>query len=416
MTKFFAHLHNHFDHSLKDAPVKVSKALKKAKELGYTAYAITDHGTISGWIEFAMYCKELNIKPIFGIEGYEAERDAKLKVNGIDNKRYHSLFLAKNFDGIQALRKLATFSLKRENFYYKARYDRNYLLEHKEEFYGNVIWSSACIGGRLPKLLLQGKEKEAQEYYDFMVSIFGKENCFIEIHNHISILDEERARGLLVNFAKKNNGQLLATNDIHYINKKDYLAREIMIARENGQTIKFREENNKILPSELYIKSKEEMDELFKDYPEALENTKKVVDMIEHIDLEEKEWHYPNFPIPEGETPTTYLKKITYEKVSNKYPINTYSKEEREDLFERIDMELDVIDKCNASAYMLIDADFIVFAKENGIPVGPGRGSACGSVVANIMDITSIDPIPYALFFERLSKAFVKLGELRETP
>lgn len=399
MNLFKAHLHNHTDVSARDSAASIKKSLKRAKELGYKAYAITDHASVAGWVLADMESKKLNIKVIYGVEAYEAERKATQKVAGIDDNRYHSLFIAKNKKGIKAIRELVTFAYKRVNTYYKPRYDLEFLKANKEKFYGNVIWMSACIKGRLPQLLLNGKEKEAKEYIETMIEIFGKENVFIELQDH-NLKDEKLILPKLINFAKNNGYQLVATNDVHYANKENYIAREILIARERGETIYEREKNGDII-KELYIKTPEEMDKLFEYIPEALKNTGKIVDMCEKIDLEEREWHFPYFPIPEGYTPDTYMEKLVWDKIEKKYPKEKFSKKEYEELKERIKMEIKTIAQMNASAYMLIDSDFIVYAKEKGIRVGPGRGSACGSVISNILDITDIDPIPYGLFFER---------------
>lgn len=393
----FTHLHNHFDiGSPRDATAKIEETVKKAKELGYSAYAITDHGHIEGWVPFDMACKKYNIKGIFGIELYEAEG----KTTEPERTRYHSIMLARNQKGIKFLQKLVTFTLKRENVYYKPRYDIDYLKRHKDEIRGNVIWMSACINGRLPQLLLNGNVEKAKEYFETMADIFGRDSVFVEIQDH-GIEDEKRVLPLLIQFAKENGYKLVATNDIHYTEKEHYMAREIMIARERGQTIIEREQNGEIFPPELYLKSQEEMMELFHYIPEAIENTQKIVDMCEKIDLEEKEWHYPKFDVPDGYTVDSYLEKLAWENFPKKYPVNIMNKEKVEELKERINLELETIKNMNNSAYMLIDSDFIVWAKNHGIKVGPGRGSACGSVVTYLLGITDVDPIPYGLYFER---------------
>lgn len=398
---FVAHLHNHFDTSLRDSCSKIDETVKAAKEMGFSAISMNDHGNISGWVNFAMACDKNNIKPIFGVEGYEAISSAKDKNYQKGQKAYyHTNLMAKNLEGVKFLRKLVTYGYKKENFYIKPRFDIQFLEENKEQIKGNVIWTSACVGGRLPQLLLENKEIEAKEYYNKMVEIFGEDDCYIEIQNHGEEVESE-ARNLLIKFANEHNAQLLATNDVHYLNKKDYIAREIIIARGEGETIRERREKNKIYPSELYLKTKEEMDNLFKTIPEALYNTKKVVDSIEWVDFKGTYWHYPKTDIPEGYNSDSYLKKMTYDMLPKKFPINTMSEEERNFIYARIDMELDVMKKMNASAYMLIDADFTQAAKNRGIPTGKGRGSAAGSLVADIIDITDINPMEYELYFER---------------
>lgn len=398
--QFKCHLHNHTDLSKMDSPNKIEKFAKKTKEMGYTALAITDHGTISGWIDFEMACDKYNIKPIFGVEAYEKRESEILNVSNMQNiKYYHSLYLAKNKKGAEFLMKLVTESYKLKNFYSKPRYSIDFLFENKDEIKGNVIWSSACIGGRLPKLLLEGKEEEAKKYFETMVEIFGKEDCYIEIQNH-GDENQTKVRKLLINFAKENNAKLLATNDIHYLNKENYISREILIARNYGQTLRERKEQGKIYFSELYLKSQEEMDLLFQDAVYALKNTQEVMDKCEKYSFKGEYWHYPNMDIPEGYSSDSYLKKLTYDAFNEKFPSNVLTKEKREILEERIDLELEVMAKMDASSYMLIDADFTKAARDM-MRVGPGRGSACGSVVAELLSITEIDPLKYDLFFER---------------
>lgn len=397
----FTHLHNHFDvGSPRDATAKIKDTIKKVKEMGFHAYAITDHGHIEGWVPFNMACKEYNIKGIYGVELYEAERRTIDKDPNIDDKRYHTIMIARNIQGIKFIRKLVTFTLKRENVYYKPRYDLNYLKEHKNEIRGNIIWLSGCIQGRLPQLLLNNNMRAAKEYIDTIVDIFGHENVFIEIQDH-NLKEEKEALQKLVKFAREYGYQLVATNDVHYTEREHFMAREIMLARERGETIAQRQQNGEILPPELYVKSEDEMIALFKDIPEAIENTQKIEEMCEDIDLEGKTWHFPKFDIPEGYSVDSYLEKLVWDNFPKRYPVDKMSPQDVEELKKRINLEIKTICDMNASAYMLIDADFIGEAKKRGIRVGPGRGSACGSVVAYVLGITDVNPIPYNLYFER---------------
>lgn len=400
MTRF-THLHNHSDvGSPKDAVAKIDETVKLAKSMGFSAYALTDHGQIDGWIPFNMACKKYNIKGIYGVELYEAERRVTDNVPGIDDRRYHSIMIAKNKKGIQFLRKLVTYTLRRESLYYKPRYDLHYLKEHKDEIRGNVIWMSACIQGRLPQLLLSGNQQGARRYLETMVDIFGNDHVFIELQDH-GIQEERIVQPALIKIAREFNLPLVATNDVHYTTKEYFLAREIMLAREQGQTMAERKDSGKMLPPELYMKSEQEMKDLFRHLPEAIHNTQKIVDMCDEIDLEEKDWHYPDFNIPDGYTTDTYMAKLAWENFPKKYPVKVMTTEKVKELKERIQLEVDTICGMNTSAYMLIDSDFIVWAKERDIKVGPGRGSACGSVVAYLLGITDVDPLPYNLYFER---------------
>lgn len=399
---FKVHLNNHTDiGSPKQSAATVKKSVKYAKSLGYKAYAITDYSRIDGWVLFNMACRDTGIKGIYGVEAFEAHRTVEDKTYGKDDIVFNSIFLAKNMMGIKFIRKLVTFSLKLSNkFDDTPRYDIPYLLANKDMIKGNIIFLTAGINGRLVKLLENEQEDKAKEYMDTMVEIFGKENIFVELQDH-DLIEEKRSMMLLLNFAEKYKFQIVATNDVHYVEKKDYIAREICLAREAGQTMAEREENNEIWPSEYYIKSPEEMDKLFAHIPEALENTGKIIDMCEDIDLEEKKYHYPIFPIPEGHTPESYMEAVVWEKLPKKYPVNTLSEDKRKIIEDRVKFEIKTIQDMNVSAYMLIDADFIVWAKENKIKVGPGRGSACGSIVANVMGITNVDPLPFNLLMER---------------
>lgn len=394
--KFKAHLHNHTDFSFKDSTANVSKSLQKAEELGIKGYAITDHGSIAGWVAADMASKKLNIKVIFGVEMYEAHE----RVGDKFGDNYHSVFLAKNPAGLKAIRALNTFSLKLENKFYNPRYDIDYLKAHKEMFHGNVIWMSGCLSGRVPKLIERNRKDEAIAYVKTMEEIFGKENVFVEIQNH-QIHRQMTVVKEIAQMARGNGFNLVATNDVHYVNKEEYIAREIMLAREKGKTLEERRNNGDIYPAELYIKSPDEMERLFKSIPEALYNTGVIFDMVEKMSLEGEDWHFPNFPIPDGYTDETYMAKMVWDDLERKYPSEDMSEEDKEVLFERVKSEIDVIALTKACAYMLIDADYKKFAKEKGIRVGPGRGSACGSVVADVMDITNVNPLKYGLLMER---------------
>lgn len=410
----FCHLHNHFDvGSPRDSVLQVKAACKKAKEFGQTALASTDHGTIDSWIQLNMFChdKDIQIKPIFGVEMYEADKSPASATPATGEARYfHSLFLAKNKKGLVALRRLVSYAGKRENLYYKPRYDIDYLINNKDDFFGNVIWLSACINGRLPKLLSNNRDQEAKNFIDTMISVVGKENVFIELQDH-GIEEEQLVLPKLISFARENDLSVVATNDTHFLEKEHFIARQIMLARERSYIIDFngkRVDGNFSSISdddsqlkELYLKSSEEMANLFEIIPEAIANTQVIADMIEDMDIDEKNYHYPDFPIPKDYTPETWMAKQVWDNLPKKYNLDAMTEEERKYLVERTRFEIQTIQDMNTSAYMLIDADFIVWAKERNIRVGPGRGSACGSVVAFCLGITDIEPIRYSLYFER---------------
>ena len=393
--KEFINLHNHTDLggaevAAQDSVVKIEDLVKRAKELGQKAVAVTDHGSISAWVKFATACEKYNIKPIFGVEMYEApEEEEKAKY-------YHSVFLAKNEKGRKAIQRLVTEAYK-DCYYGKPRYSISYLEENKDEFNGNVIWLSGCVIVKMSKLILEQKEDKAREYLRRMVNIFGSENTFVEIQNHF-IKDEEQVLPVLCKIAKTEKVDIVATNDTHFLRKEDYIARSISLARRRGYTInKYGEPlygaenpNNK----ELYFKSREEMEKVI-PFNEALDNTVKIADMIERISLKETIWHYPKLKDTGDKTVEEIFEEKVWEGVNKRY-----KGEEREKIKERTEYEIKVIEQMNAAAYMLIDADFTVKGKEL-MRVGPGRGSACGSVVAYALGITDVEPVKYDLFFER---------------
>lgn len=407
----FIHLHNHFDvGSPKDSAQKIEDGIIAAKKIGMDAYAITDHGLIDGWVKFNIAATEHGIKAIYGVEMYEAVCPAKNREDidqlgltdiEIPGRRYfHSIFIAKNYAGIQFLRKFVDYSLKRENLYYEHVYFLEYLQAHKTEAFGNVIWMSACIAGRVPRLLLEKRDSDALRYVQYMSQIFGSENVYIELQNH-NLPDEIKVLPYLKRFASENGLQMVVTNDVHYIKKESSLARDIMLARSYKMTYDEYKAKDSVQTDELYLKTPEQMTELFFDVPEAIKNTKKIADECENITLKGNKWHYPNFVIPNGMTPSQYIEQKTWENLPKRYPINTMSNVKANSLKARISNELNVMDHMDASAYMLIVNDFIAHAKSKKIVTGPGRGSVCGSAVAYIIGITDVEPTEYNLVFER---------------
>lgn len=393
----FIHLHDHSDlGSPRDSVAKIKKMLEKAKENGMSALAITDHGSITSWVEFEQtaHDKGIGVKPIFGVEMYEADKEVKY---------YHSVFLAKNYEGCKFIHKMVTESYN--NFYVKPRYTLDWLKEHADEARNNVIWLSACVQGRLPRMLQNNKNKEAESYLQTMIDIFGKENVFVEVQNH-GIPEEISNLPKLAEIAKRFGVGIVATNDVHFVEKEDFLGRQIMLARDRKEVLDrngmFVNRENFEADKELYFKSETEMSRIFRDYPEAISNTQVIADMCEDICLAGEYWHYPDCNIEDGSTPDEFLRKITFEEAPKHYEMTP-------EMIDRINMELETMKKTNASAYMLIDRDFTVEAKKM-MEVGPGRGSCCGSAVAKILGITKIDPIKYDLYFERKRIALVKQG------
>ncbi len=384
MSNPFVHLHLHSEFSLLDGAIKINELPKVIKAKGMDAVAITDHGAMYGVVDFYKACKKEGVKPIIGCEVYLSKDRHRREV---DDERYHLILLAENNEGYHNLIKIVSKGYT-EGFYYKPRIDKEVLMEFKE----GIIATSACMAGEIPTLIrrdnYQGAVVAAKEYLD----IFGKSNFFIEIQDHH--LDEEKfLNSQLIKLSRELEIPLVAANDSHYVNKDDAFSHDVLMCIQMGKTIK--DENRLEFPnSEFYIKSSQEMYDIFKDIPSAIENTIKIKDRC-NVEFNFDENHLPSFIVPEGETLDSYLKQLCYEGARKKYGTIEGQVE------DRLEYELEVISKMGYPGYFLIVWDMIKYAKENGIYVGPGRGSAAGSIVAYSLDITTIDPIKYDLLFER---------------
>ncbi len=386
--KKFVHLHTHSHYSLLDGLGKIDALVERAKELGMDALAITDHGNLYGAVEFYKKAKKAGIKPILGIEAYVAPGDHKQKQSNTGVKYYHLILLAKNETGWKNLIKLVTTS-HLEGFYYKPRIDKELLKKHHD----GLIALSACITGEIPKLILENKSEEAKrtalEYQD----IFGKGNFYLEIGEHPYIKPTLKANEGLKKISAETGIPLVATQDIHYVKPDDAEYHDILLAVQTGNRLT--DEDRLTLKDDNFsMRSPEEMAELFKDAPEALENTVKIADAC-NLDLELGKIQLPRFDLPDGENANSYLKKLIAERVTHRYP------EVTEEVKKRINYELGVIEKTGFADYFLIVQDFINWAKDHGIVVGPGRGSAAGSIISYILNITDLDPLEYNLLFER---------------
>lgn len=384
MSNPFVHLHLHSEFSLLDGAIKISELPKAIKEKGMDAVAITDHGAMYGVIDFYKACRKEGVKPIIGCEVY-LSKDRKRKE--ADDERYHLILLAENKEGYHNLVKIVSMGYT-EGFYYKPRIDKEVL----RKFNKGIIATSACIAGEIPTLIrrdnYQGAIIAAKEYED----IFGKGNFFIEIQDH-NLEEEKLINNQLIRLSREIDIPLVAANDSHYRNKDDAFSHEVLMCIQMAKTIK--DEHRMEFPNnEFYIKSPEEMWDLFKEIPSAIENTVKIKDRC-NLEFDFDENHLPSFIVPEGETLDSYLKQLCYDGAARKYGNIEGAVE------TRLEYELKVISKMGYPGYFLIVWDMIKFAKENGIYVGPGRGSAAGSIVAYALDITSIDPIKYDLLFER---------------
>ncbi len=386
----FTHLHVHTHYSLLDGLSKIDQLLDRAKELGMDSIAITDHGVLYGAIEFYMKAKERGIKPIIGCEMYVTPNDLHSKnPTAEDRKRYHLIVLAKNEKGYKNLMKLISIA-HLEGFYYKPRIDRKVLREHSE----GLIGLSACAEGEVPANIVMGNMEKAEQLALEYQDIFGKGNFYLEIQHHPKFPNQAIANKGLIELGKKLDIKVVATNDIHYVNKDDAHIQDILLCIQTNRKVEEKDRMN-LLDFELYLKSPEEMAEHFAHIPEALENTQEVMDKC-NLEIKLGETQLPHFDVPEGFTAQSYLEKLCEKGLVKRFG-DGVTKEHN----KRMRYELDIIEKTGYASYFLIVQDFVNWAKNNGIVVGPGRGSAAGSFVSYLTGITNIDPIKYDLLFER---------------
>ncbi len=386
----FVHLHNHSDYSLLDGLNKVSEMVKRAKELNMKALAITDHGSMYGVIKFYQQALDAGIKPIIGCEIYVAKRSLHDKEAGVDKDYNHLVLLAENNAGYKNLMKIVSVSYL-EGYYYKPRTDLNLLQKYHE----GLICLSACVNGYVTDPLTRSEDSEAEKRAIKLQEIFGNENFFLEIQHHINVPPQEPANKKLIKLSKKLGIPLVATNDNHYTRKEDAEAQEILLCIQTQSTILDKNRKLSMIDSpDFYIKSAEEMEKLFMDNPEAIENTIKIADRC-NVEITLGKWILPVFAVPEGNTPKTYLEKLVKEGMMRRY------KEITPEIKERVEYELSVIVGKGYETYFLVVSDFVNWAKGHHISVGPGRGSAAGSVVSYCLNITDIDPFYFKLPFER---------------
>lgn len=384
----FVHLHIHSEFSLLDGANRIKDLPIRAKELGMNAMAITDHGVMYGAIDFYKACKKEGIKPIIGCEVYVAKRTRKDKEPNIDNKYYHLILLAKDNQGYKNLSKLVSIGFV-EGYYYKPRID----LEVLEKYHEGLICLSACLAGAVNQALLNDENEKAEEIAMWHKNLFG-EDYYIEIQNN-GIPEQALANQKLVKLARKLDIPLVATNDAHYLKKEDAYNHEVLLCIQTGKKIND-EDRMKFDTDELYVKSPEEMSEYFSNFPDAIENTVKIAEKC-NVEFEFGHTILPNYEVPEEfDTHAEYLKKLCYDGIKKRYGDNP-----TQEVLERAEYELSVVEKMGYVDYFLIVWDFIHYAKENDIPVGPGRGSGAGSLLAYAIEITDIDPIKYGLIFER---------------
>lgn len=385
----FAHLHVHTEYSLLDGSNKIKEYVARVKELGMNSAAITDHGVMYGVIDFYRAAKEAGIKPILGCEVYVApgSRFDREKVEG-EERYYHLILLAENDKGYHNLMKIVSRGFT-EGYYYKPRIDREVL----ETYHEGIICLSACLAGEVQKLLLKGNYEEAKKAALWHEEIFGKGNYFLELQDH-GMPEQKTVNQQLLRLSQDTGIELVATNDVHYTYETDVDSHDILLCIQTGK--KLSDENRmRYEGGQFYVKSEEQMRELFPYALQAIENTQKIADRC-NVEIEFGVLKLPKYDVPEGYTSWEYLQKLCYEGLERRY-----SPEKQEELKPQLEYELGVIHQMGYVDYFLIVWDFIHYARKNGIAVGPGRGSAAGSIVSYTLEITNIDPNRYSLIFER---------------
>lgn len=415
----FTHLHVHTEYSLLDGSSKIKEITKRAAELGMDSLAITDHGVMYGVIDFYKAAKEAGIKPVLGCEVYVAPGSRFDKEAGTGEDKYnHLVLLAENNTGYQNLMKIVSRGFT-EGFYYKPRVDKELL----REFHEGIIATSACLAGEVQRYLARGMYEEAKRVALYYQDIFGKDNFFLELQDH-GIAEQHYVNPQLLRMSEETGIELICTNDVHYTYADDADAHDILLCIQTGK--KVTDENRmRYTGGQYYLKSPEEMTELFKYAPQAVANTEKIAERC-NVEIEFGVTKLPKFAVPQGYTSWTYLNYLCYEGLKKRYPeqaadicveefvrlAKEESVEDRKDvvikiaedtnnIFQRLAYELSVIYSMGYVDYFLIVWDYINFAKRHDIPVGPGRGSAAGSIVSYCLEITDLDPIKYSLIFER---------------
>ena len=384
----FVHLHVHSEFSLLDGANRIKDLPVGAKELGMDAIAVTDHGSMFGTIDFYKECKKNGIKPIIGCEVYVAPRTRFDKEPNIDNKYYHLILLAKNNDGYKNLAKLVSLGFV-DGYYYKPRIDKEIL----EKYHEGLICCSACLGGEVAQAILKDDMEKAEEIAIWHKNIFG-EDYYLEVQSN-SLREQILANQKLVELARKLKIPLVATNDAHYLKKEDSYNHEVLLCIQTGKRMTD-EDRMRFKTDDFYIKSPEEMKDYFANLPEAIENTVKIAEKC-NVDFEFGHTILPNYDVPEEfNSHYDYIKKLCDDGL-----IERYGENPSEEILKRAEYELSVIKRMGYVDYFLIVWDYINWAKSQGIPVGPGRGSGAGSIVAYAIGITDIDPIKYSLIFER---------------
>ena len=383
----FAHLHVHTEYSLLDGACRIKDLPKLVKEMGQTACAITDHGVMYGAIDFYRACKAEGIKPIIGCEVYVAPRTRFDKQHEFDSEARHLVLLCENEEGYRNLSYLVSMAHV-EGFYIKPRIDLALLREHSK----GLIALSACLAGEIPRRLRSGSYEGAKEYALTLAEIFGPDHFYLELQDH-GIREQAIVNQGILRLHEETGLPLVVTNDAHYLRKEDAYAHDVLLCIQTGKTV---DDENRMRyePQNFYLRTTEEMAALFPEYPEAVENTGKIAEMC-NVEFTFGKYHLPEFKLPEGYDSFSYFKELCDKGYRERYG------EGSEALRRQLTYEQDMIEKMGFTDYFLIVSDFVRYARSVGIPVGPGRGSAAGSMVSYCLHITDIDPIPYSLYFER---------------
>lgn len=385
----FVHLHTHSHYSLLDGLAKIDDLVNETARLEMPALALTDHGALYGAIEFYRKARVAGIKPIIGIEAYLAKNSLYDKQPGIDDKRYHLVLLAENYEGYKNLLKLVTIS-NLKGFYYKPRIDKEVLRKYSK----GLIALSACMAGEIPRALLANDHERSQNLVNEYRDIFGKDSFFIELEHHPGIPNHSKVQKELIRLAEKMKVPVIAAQDIHYIKPEDAEAQDILLAVQTNNKIAD-EERLTMKEDDFSFRSGEEMAKLFKDTPKAISNTFSISERCA-FNISLGKTQFPHFEVPSGETAESYLERLCCEGLKKRYGSHISAEIEK-----HLQYELSVIKKAGFAPYFLIVQDFVNWAKNNGIVVGPGRGSAAGSLVSYLLNITNIDPLKYNLLFER---------------
>ncbi len=387
LKKPFTHLHVHTQYSLLDGTPRIDELVKRASFLGFDSLAITDHGVMYGAVEFYEECTKYGIKPIIGCEVYTAPNSRFSKVHGADSDYGHLVLLCRNEEGYRNLMNLVSLAFQ-DGYYYKPRVDKELLRQYS----GGLIALSACLKGEVNTALYSGNYELAKRRALELNEIFGEGNFYLEIQNH-GMSEEYAVREGAIRLSRETGIELVATNDVHYIQRDDSLVQDVLTCIQTGKKI-HDTDRLKFFGEEFYLKSVEEMYDAFSDVPHALENTQKIAQMC-NLELDFDTIHLPKISLNTSLSHEQYLRELCIEGAHRKY------KDVTGDILKRIDYELNTINSMGYTDYFLIVWDFIKFAKDNAIPVGPGRGSAAGSIVAYTLNITEVDPIKYDLLFER---------------